>query len=259
MEFIFIVFNVAIRTLSSTANGQAVIGLGAGIVADSEASAEWTECLAKGAFLDRTDHPVFDLFETMRWEPREGMLRLDRHIARLKASARYHGFPLNSHLIGNLLQQSVAGYPGALRIRLMLSASGELAVHASPAPVNPPDPVPVALTALPLRPTDPRLAHKTTNRAFYDDARRSSGAFEVLFVAPDGQLTEGSFTNIFVERDGRLLTPPIDAGLLPGVLRAELLATGRAIESRLTAADLSHDVFIGNSLRGLLRARLVSA
>ena len=252
-------FNVAIRTLSSTANGQAVIGLGAGIVADSEASAEWTECLAKGAFLDRTDHPVFDLFETMRWEPREGMLRLDRHIARLKASARYHGFPLNSHLIGNLLQQSVAGYPGALRIRLMLSASGELAVHASPAPVNPPDPVPVALTALPLRPTDPRLAHKTTNRAFYDDARRSSGAFEVLFVAPDGQLTEGSFTNIFVERDGRLLTPPIDAGLLPGVLRAELLATGRAIESRLTAADLSHDVFIGNSLRGLLRARLVSA
>ena len=252
-------FNVAIRTLSSTGDGRAVIGLGAGIVADSEAGAEWAECLAKGAFLDRAARPTFDLFETMRWEPGEGMLRLDRHIARLKASARYHGFPLNSHAIGNLLQQSVAGRPGALRIRLMLSASGEMVVHASPAPINPPDPVPVTLAALPVRPSDPRLAHKTTDRAFYDDARTASGAFEVLFVAPEGQLTEGSFTNIFVERDGCLLTPPLDAGLLPGVLRADLIASGRAIESRLTAADLSHDVFIGNSLRGLLRARLVTA
>ena len=251
-------FNVAIRTLSTSGDGAAVIGLGAGIVADSEAGAEWAECLAKGAFLDRAARPAFDLFETMRWEPREGMLRLDRHIARLKASARYHGFPLDTHAIGNLLQQSVAGRPGALRVRLMVSASGEMVLHAAPAPMPPSEPVDIRLAPLPVSPTDPRLAHKTTDRAFYDDARTASGAFEVVFVAPDGQLTEGSFTNVFVERDGKLLTPPLTAGLLPGVLRAELLATGRAIEAPLTAADLSQDVLIGNSLRGLLRARLVT-
>ena len=80
---------------------------------------------------------------------------------------------------------------------------------------------------MPVSRDDFRLRHKTTDRAFYDDAR--DGAFEVLFER-DGNLTEGSFTSLFVERDGMLLTPPLGLGLLPGVLRAELIESGRAIE-----------------------------
>ena len=72
----------------------------------------------------------------------------------------------------------------------------------------------------------------------------------------DGLVTEGSVTNVFVERDGKLLTPPAALGLLPGILRGELLAEGRALEAELTLDDLAAGFFIGNGLRGLLPARL---
>jgi para-aminobenzoate synthetase/4-amino-4-deoxychorismate lyase len=98
--------------------------------------------------------------------------------------------------------------------------------------------------------------HKTTDRAFYDDARRKAGCFEVIFTDSAGFLTEGSFTSIFVERDGTLLTPPLSRGLLPGILRGELLEQGRATEADLRPEDLAHGFCIGNAVRGLLRARL---
>jgi para-aminobenzoate synthetase/4-amino-4-deoxychorismate lyase len=95
--------------------------------------------------------------------------------------------------------------------------------------------------------------HKTSDRSFYDVARRTAGTFEVLFEHPDGSLTEGSFTSLFVPRGDTLVTP--SAGpLLPGVLRAELLATGQAVEGRLTRADLAQGFRIGNALRGLIPA-----
>jgi para-aminobenzoate synthetase/4-amino-4-deoxychorismate lyase len=72
-------------------------------------------------------------------------------------------------------------------------------------------------------------------------------------------LAEGSITNLFIERDGTLLTPPLSSGLLPGTLRAELIATGRAIEQLLTLADLeaAEAIWLGNSVRGLLRAQWI--
>jgi para-aminobenzoate synthetase/4-amino-4-deoxychorismate lyase len=54
-----------------------------------------------------------------------------------------------------------------------------------------------------------------------------------------------------------LLTPPLSLGLLPGVLRAELIEKGRAVESHLRPADLAQGFFLGNSLRGLVPARLM--
>jgi para-aminobenzoate synthetase / 4-amino-4-deoxychorismate lyase len=123
-------------------------------------------------------------------------------------------------------------------------------------PSTPDAPVSVALAALPVDGDDFRLRHKTTDRGFYDAARR--GVFEILFTHPDGQLTEGSFTNIFVERDGILLTPPLSRGLLGGILREDLIDTGKAREADLRADDLAHSFLIGNSLRGLLPAKLVA-
>jgi para-aminobenzoate synthetase/4-amino-4-deoxychorismate lyase len=114
---------------------------------------------------------------------------------------------------------------------------------------------------LPVAAGDWRLFHKSSDRSFYDEARRASGAFEVAFVRSDGLVTEGSFTNIFVAKGGVLVTPPVDRGLLPGVLRAELLASGRAVEGDLGVPDLvaagrEGRLFIGNALRGLLAATL---
>jgi para-aminobenzoate synthetase/4-amino-4-deoxychorismate lyase len=83
--------------------------------------------------------------------------------------------------------------------------------------------------------------------------------FELLFTDPAGFLTEGSFTSLFVERDGRLLTPPAARGLLPGVLREELIESGRAAEAELRPEDLTSRFWIGNSARGLIPARLASS
>lgn len=54
------------------------------------------------------------------------------------------------------------------------------------------------------------------------------------------------------------MTPPANCGLLPGVLREEMLAKG-AREAVLRLKDLENgQIYMGNSLRGLIRACLVT-
>jgi para-aminobenzoate synthetase / 4-amino-4-deoxychorismate lyase len=249
-------FNVAIRTLHLRPDAaKATLGLGSGIVADSVAQAEWRECLAKGAFV-RSERP-FDLIETMGFDPHDGLIRLDRHLARMKASAEAFGFGFDRHAARNELQAATFRLREPARIRLLASPGGSCAIEARKL-VQPDQPVEVAVAPLPVAPEDFRLRHKLTDRAFYDDARQASGCFEVVFTDPYGFLTEGSFTNIFVERDGVLLTPPLSRGLLPGILRAELIDQGRAAEADLRPDDLAQGFCIGNSARGLLRARLAA-
>ncbi len=250
-------FNVAIRTLAlRDGDGCATLGLGSGIVADSLAAPEWAECLAKGDYV-RSAAADFDLIETLAFDPAEGVLRLDAHLARLGASARTFGFGFDRHAIRNMLQHATFRQRGAARIRLRLSAAGSVAIEVGPMPALPTAPVAVSLAPLPVDAADIRLRHKTSDRAFYDEARKASGAFEVLFVDSSGRVTEGSFTSLFVERDGVLLTPPLALGMQAGILRGELMSGGKAREAELTADDLADGFLIGNSLRGLIRAILV--
>ncbi|MDQ3246805.1 MAG: aminodeoxychorismate synthase component I [Pseudomonadota bacterium] len=249
-------FNVMIRTLE-LADGAPVarLGLGSGLVVDSIAADEWDECLLKGEYVNRAA-ALPDLIETMRFDPDEGIVALDRHLERLRSSAEAFGFSFDRHAARNELQAATFGKKYMMIARLLLSPSGAIAIESKR--LEPPEehPVPVAVRPLPVDPSDPRLRFKTTDRRFYDDARLESGAFEVVFTDAQGLLTEGSFTNIFVERDGKLLTPAIERGILPGVLRATLLDEGRAIEGDLTPADLEGDFYVGNMARGLLAARL---
>ncbi|UNK79096.1 aminodeoxychorismate synthase component I [Sphingopyxis granuli] len=258
-------FNVAIRTLVfPPADGLragvmcATLGLGSGIVADSRAPEEWRECLAKGKFVAAAGDS-FDLLETMQFDPVDGVQRLEGHLARLKASAEALGFRFDRHGARNSLQSATFRLRHAARVRMRLAVSGALAIEVTSLPRLAELPVPVALRPAPLAADDFRLAHKTSLRAPYDEARRDSGAAEVVFVDEPGFVTEGSWSNVFIERDGVLLTPPLALGLLPGVLRAELIEKGRAVESHLRAADLEGGFFLGNSLRGLVPARLAAA
>jgi len=246
-------FNVAIRTLAmSNDDDHATLGAGGGIVADSQASEEWDEALAKMDFVT-ANAPTVDLIETMAFDPIEGIALLERHLARMKESAALLGFAFDRHAARNELQAATFRLRTARRIRLVLATSGAVAIEVGRLPEPPADSVAVAIVPMPVARADFRLRHKTSDRAFYDQARGS--AFEVLFER-DGQLTEGSFTNLFVERDGMLLTPPLELGLLPGVLRAELIDTGRAVEATLTRADLASGFLIGNAVRGLIPATL---
>ena len=249
-------FNVAIRTLVVPGGAhEASLGLGSGVVADSDAADEWQECLAKAGFLARRPPP--DLLETMRCEA--GVLPdLDRHMARMAASAAFLGLRFDEAAVRARLAEAVAlndmRHDG--RVRLLLAPSGAVAVQLSPLPAAVAGPVAAAVVPLPVEAGDWRLRHKTLDRGFYDAARRAGGAFEAVLVRPDGLVTEGSFTNVFVERDGRLVTPALALGLLPGVLRGRLLDEGRAVEGEVRVADLSGGFWLGNALRGLMRAQL---
>ena len=246
-------FNVAIRTLDATAGR---IGLGSGVVADSQAQSEWDECLAKGAFVasDRR----FDLLETIAFDPNIGLLRLELHIARMQKSASALGFAFDRHAARNELQAATFRLRVPARVRFMLSARGNMAIAIGPMPEPPKESVGVAIRPLPTNAHDFRLRHKTTDRSFYDESRAATCAFEVVFCDDAGRLTEGSFTNIFVDDgNGSLLTPALQCGLLGGVLRADLIAQGKAREAILTARDLGTLFFVGNALRGLLPAHKV--
>lgn len=254
-------FNVAIRTFTVRAGEQGAaakrvsLGLGSGLVADSVESSEWAECLAKGDFA-RMQGYGFDLIETMRFEPATGIIRLELHLERMKESARVLGFEFDRHAARNQLHAATFHLDADSKIRLLLSRSGAIAIEIRDAPQSDDAPWQVSTACLPVAPDDYRLTHKTSDRRFYDDARNASSAHEVVFTDADGYLTEGSFTSIFVERDGQLLTPPLSRGLLPSVLRCELIESGRAIEADLTIVDLDGGFSIGNSLRGLIAARL---
>lgn len=250
-------FNVAIRTLALDEPGRALLGLGSGVVADSQGPEEWDECLAKGAFVTAGE-TGFDLIETMRFDPEDGIALLERHLTRIKESAEALDFTFDRHSARNELQAATFRLRSPARVRLLLGRSGAIAIGINPLPELAPSPVHVALAPLPVEPDDFRLRHKTSRRGFYDRARMAAGSWEVVFTDPQGFLTEGSFTSVFVERDGVLVTPPLVRGLLPGVLRAELIETGRAVEGDLRPEDLANGFFLGNALRGLVAAVTVA-
>ncbi|MCS6986402.1 MAG: aminodeoxychorismate synthase component I [Sphingomonadaceae bacterium] len=253
---------VAIRTLVLDPGrpGVARLGLGSGVVADSEADAEWAECLAKAGFLTR--RPVASLIETMPRIPPGRVPWLALHLDRMEGSASHLGLQFDrvqaEGLVGRLPPTAAPQ-----RVRLVLASGGQLAVHVSPAPPTPSAPVEARLVDLPVAPTDWRLFHKTADRAFHEEARRRAGVFEALYVRPDGTVSEGSFTHVFVQGpDGRLRTPA-GPGLLPGVLRRRLIDEGRAVEAVLRPADVAAAaevgrLWLGNALRGLMPARLAA-
>jgi para-aminobenzoate synthetase / 4-amino-4-deoxychorismate lyase len=250
-------FNVAIRTFTLCEQTKRVsLGLGSGIVADSDEAAEWAECLAKGDFA-KVDGYGFDLIETMRFEPAQGIARLELHLERMKASAQAFGFEFDRHAMRNKLHAATFHLDGLSKIRLLLSKGGAVAIETRPL-ADTTGPWHIAVAPLPVDAGDFRLLHKTTDRGFYDEARTASGADEVLFTDAKGYLTEGSITALFVESDGKLLTPPLSRGALPSTLRRELVESGQAIEADLRPEDLGAKFFIGNSVRGLIPAKRVA-
>lgn len=256
-------FNVAIRTLRLTpgenGTGRAVMGVGSAIVADSAALAEWRECLVKGGFVQQSAGG-FDLIEAMRFEPEAGIPLLDLHLDRIKASAAALGFAFDRHQVRNQIQALCFDLDGPAKVRLLLARSGAIALEAAPLPVGAPaEPVSCAVLPLPIDPGDWRLRHKSSDRGFYEAAQAAAeqaGAAEALLIRDDGCLTEASRSNIFVKRGDKLATPPLDLGLLPGVLRRSLLESGEAVEAQLRIDDLAEGFLLGNSVRGLMPARL---
>jgi len=152
-----------------------------------------------------------------------------------------------------------------LRVRLTLSSTGEIAITTAPFTPLPETTIwRVAVASTRLDSSNKLLRHKTTRREIYEAARAeyaATDADEVLLLSEKGEPCEGTITSIFLDDgSGVLKTPPISCGLLAGVLRTEMICTRRARIQRLTLAELqSGTLYMGNSLRGLIRAELMSA
>ena len=276
-------FSVAIRTawVESDPDGRSRIeyGTGGGVVWDSDPERELAETRTKAIALRRALDPAaaagrdFELLETVLWTPRRGYVLLDRHLERLAESAEYFGFPAAAGEARAELARAAAGWAERRRVRLLCDRRGALRVESVPlggdgSPRRGSRTVRVALAPTPVDSADPFLFHKTTRRAVYaralEEARRAGGApgdrpiGDAILRNERGELTESTIANLVLDLGGRLVTPPIDCGLLAGTLRAVLLARGRIRERVLVPTDLgrARGVYLVSSVRGWRRAEV---
>jgi 4-amino-4-deoxychorismate lyase len=217
---------------------------------------------AQGPLRDR-EPAGFDLIETLRFEPAAGFIRLDRHLARLAASAAELCFEHERDRVTTALAKVAKGATTPLRIRLVLSPTGKASATAQPfEPLSAGKAWTLRLAHTTLRSNDSLLRHKTTRREAYVQARAeypATEADEVLLANERGEVCEGTITTLFADfGNGTLATPKLDCGLLAGVLRGEMLDHGKAKETVLSLTDLraAKALFVGNSLRGLIPAHL---
>jgi len=244
-------FNVAIRTVVVDSDQHtASFGVGGGITWDSDADSEYAECLDKCLFLGQQPS-AFSLLESLLLDNGSFFL-LDRHLARLKSSALYFGFALDEPLVRRRLAETRDSHSaGQWKVRLMLDRNGTVTINAEPlAALSLPRTV--AFAVEPISADTVFLHHKTTRREAYEAAMKSRpGVDDVLLWNNRGEVTESTIANIVIEKDGIRWTPPRSSGLLNGVYRDELLASGEIREKVLTKDDVLHadKRFLINSVR----------
>jgi para-aminobenzoate synthetase/4-amino-4-deoxychorismate lyase len=282
------VFNVTIRTLELD-GAHGTMGAGSGVVIDSDAAAEYRECLLKAKFLTgpvhRTTSPTSEnvpivsqpdklfLIETMLWDG--GYPLLELHLDRLEDSARYFDFSFDRAAVRAALDDHARPFadqqladtaprsPRKVRL-LIIDAEGnvEIGSEALPPSDDPNRIGRVRLSSVRTNPADATLYHKTTQRPLYSLEHlraKDRGYDDVLFLNLRGEVTEGAISNVFVVKDGRWFTPPVECGLLPGIYRRHLLETRPEIEERvLTLDDLraADTIYLCNAARGLRRVTL---
>lgn len=251
-------FNVAIRTVElDLARGEAVAGVGGGVTWASSADGERDEALLKAAYLEERTEP-FELIETLRLEGGRYPL-LDRHLARLAASARHFAFALDRGEVDAALAREQDAFPReGRRVRLRVAADGSARAGSEPLPAPAVEPLPVALHGRVSR-GDRFLFHKTTRRDAYDLPRRERpDVFDVLLSNEEGEVTEFTIGNLVLEVDGERVTPARGCGLLAGVFREGLLARGEACERIVRPADVvrARRLWLVNAVRGWVPVRL---
>jgi para-aminobenzoate synthetase/4-amino-4-deoxychorismate lyase len=284
-------FSVAIRTAWVTpestselaselapggAGGLAIeYGTGGGVVWDSDPDGELAETRTKALALRRALRPEglaeeagreLELLETLLWTPVRGYALLGRHLDRMAISAEQFEIPLDLGTALRALERALEApssrpiHDTPLRVRLLCDRRGRVRTEIAPLG-SAPRTVRAACAPTPVDPSDPFLFHKTTRRAVYDEAlaeaRRAAAEVgeeidDAILRNTRGELTESTIANLVLDLDGELVTPPVTCGLLPGTLRADLLARGRIRERVLVPADLGRAarVWLVSSVRG---------
>ena len=255
-------FSVSIRSLS-LAGGRIVFGSGGGIVWDSEPHEEYEECLLKTRFLTGRGGAAEEatkIIETMCWD--DGIALLDEHLERLEATAAILDFRFDrsnvSRAVDDAVRLCVQGV--RFRVRLLMGVDGTCDASVHPLPAPPSSCLTIGVAAARVHSSDPFLRVKTTRRMAFGRAAReaeSRGLDEILLVNERGEITEGTVTNVFVRLLGQWRTPPVSAGLLPGLARRRLLGTmPGATETLVTIEDVyqADEILLTNAVWGVREA-----
>jgi branched-subunit amino acid aminotransferase/4-amino-4-deoxychorismate lyase len=109
--------------------------------------------------------------------------------------------------------------------------------------------------------------HKTTSRLAYSLAReeaRAAAADETLLGSESGEVLEGATSNLFMVAGGEVITPPLVSGILPGVVRAWVLAACDRLgiparEAMIPWVSLAgaEEVFLTNSVQEVVPVAIV--
>ena len=255
-------FNVAIRTACiDRKTGIAEFGVGSGITSDSSSDGEYEECLTKARLL-AAQQPAFDLFETLRYDGKNGFFLLNRHIGRIEASARYFGFAFDRSSVLSALKNAVSNLgKSPHRVRLVLSRNGCVQVETAPLKnTSQKRALSACISPLPVASRDPLLFHKTTRREPYTSRLDMYPMCEeIILINERGEATECSIGNLVAKLDGLYVTPPISCGLLGGTFRAKLISRGKLTERVLKVNDLkrAEALYMINSVRKWTRLKLV--
>ncbi|MEQ9104018.1 MAG: aminodeoxychorismate synthase component I [Rhodothermales bacterium] len=212
---------------------------------------------------------------------------LEAHLDRLMASANYFGWRLNREAVQSVILTSVQAFfrdhpdvsPGTpadaeeltrpCRVRVTVGGAGDVQVSCT-IPPAPPVRLQIGFSTVRVDRSDVFLYHKTTNRPDYDRARAEAearGLYDVLLLNDAGRVTEGSITNVFVRHGTTWSSPPVEEGLLGGVMRAAFMAErnrldGQPVAERpLTPEDVrsADEIVLTNAFLGSAPAELVHA
>ena len=259
------VFNVAIRTiLINNKTKKAEMGIGSGIVYDSDPINEFEECRLKADFVTRKADD-FQLIETILWQPRKGYFLLRLHLNRLFSSAEYFNFICDKRYIIQKLKRLESGFSknSCYRVRMFLQRAGEIKLSYSEIKESK-GVKKVRFSDKKVCSKDIFLFHKTTKRDLYDKeyARWSKkGYFDIIFLNEKNQVTEGAISNIIIKKAGFYYTPRLECGLLNGVYRRFLFKKDMPIRERiLYKKDIKEadEVYMVNSVSGMTRVSIKS-
>lgn len=212
------------------------------------------------------------VFETLLVE-HDRIHYLDEHVARMRSGADALEIDWPAELAERALCELAARIgPERRAIRAMLTRGVPgrgpgFVVTTRAAPLPPEAGVELVLSPQRVLAGDPVVAIKSTNRARNVLAREEAlraGAFDALFQTEDGDLTESTVANLFAVVGERLVTPALDRGCLPGVVRGRVLELARGtdlevVEGRLEPVELARaaEVFLTNTTGGLVPVRAV--
>jgi para-aminobenzoate synthetase/4-amino-4-deoxychorismate lyase len=260
-------FSVPIRTIVSTVDSQAELGIGSGIIHEAVAKAEFSECLLKARFLTGLNEK-FQLIESLRFSTRQAAPdNLQAHLTRLEQSARLFGFTWDAARVLDAVHEvTKAAAEGTYKLRLLLHHDGRVSTTLAPIPEAAPGRRWLMISPERVNSASVFQYHKTTMRQHYERAfeeATTQGAYEVLFLNERNEVAEAARHNLFIEKDGELLTPPVSAGILNGIQRGVILGdpARKAREVPLTLEDVARAdrLFLTNSVRGMVEVELLPA